>query len=243
MLIYKITNTVNGKVYIGQTKKTLEQRIKGHRNTFVSGRASYHLYLSMRKYGWEQFQFEVIDESAKNSEELDRLESYYIQKYDSMNSDKGYNMHLGGVSNPMDSQIVQNKHSTKMRSVEVRNKISKTMKKLRNEQGFPQEHLDNISKSLREGHANGTIVSPQKGKPLSQKQKDALLKALKTKVWCVDEQGNKIKEFDSVYDGAHWWKENGYYTANPKSLCTCIKSSYVEDRYIKGLKWYYEKRV
>ena len=52
MLIYLITNDVNNKVYVGQTTKSLEERIQGHRSAMVSG-VDTHIYRAMRKYGWE----------------------------------------------------------------------------------------------------------------------------------------------------------------------------------------------
>lgn len=59
MIIYKITNSINGKVYIGLTTVTLEARWRGHiRDSRVCDR---HLYRSMRKYGLENFIIEEID--------------------------------------------------------------------------------------------------------------------------------------------------------------------------------------
>lgn len=240
MLIYKITNKINGKIYIGQTKKTLEKRIQNHRGRFVSKKASYHLYSAMEKYGWENFEFEVLDATPTTQEELDNLEMYYIELYEALDQSKGYNMYKGGKENPMNSKIVATKHLNKMRSEEVREKISKSMKKMRADKGFSQTHLDNISKSLRAGYANGSIVSKQKGKPLPQSQKDALIKSRLKKVLCVDSCGNLVQEFNSVYEAAYWWQANGYSTASAKNLCGRIKKSHKEGIYIKGLRWYYE---
>ena len=239
MLIYKITNKVDGKIYVGQTKKTLEQRKKNHRCRYISDNSSYHLYNAMRKYGWENFEFEVLDDTATTAEELDTLEMHYITVYNTLDQSVGYNMYNGGVTNPMDSPIVKEKHQRKMRTPETRAKISNTMKKMRREQGFSETHLQNISKSLKAGYASGKIVSPQKGVPLSQEQREGLLNALRKKVWCVNESGEIVKEFNSVYEGAYWWQENGYETAVPKHICRQMKKSYDTNVFIKGLKWYY----
>lgn len=90
--IYKITNLLNQKCYIGQSIN-IKQRWKQHRaNSQVRDEA---LYLAIQKYGIENFSFEVIEECKE--EELDLKEQYYINYYDSYNN--GYNMTLGGQNN------------------------------------------------------------------------------------------------------------------------------------------------
>ena len=79
MIIYKATNKINGKVYIGQTEKTLEHRKEVHHRD--SERMDTYFYRAIRKYGWENFEWEVIDDSATTREELNALEQYYIAKY------------------------------------------------------------------------------------------------------------------------------------------------------------------
>lgn len=99
MIIYKITNSINGKVYIGLTTVTLEARWRGHiKDSRVCDR---HLYRSMRKYGLENFTIEEID-NTDDFKELGELERYYIKTFDSRNPDKGYNITGGGESNQLD---------------------------------------------------------------------------------------------------------------------------------------------
>lgn len=56
MIIYKIYNDVNSKLYIGQTTKSLEERINGHHSSMIGGQDT-HLYRAMRKYGWGKVSF------------------------------------------------------------------------------------------------------------------------------------------------------------------------------------------
>lgn len=94
--IYKITNTVNGKVYIGQSIH-IKQRWKGHKkDAFWEKGANYDypLYKAMRKYGYENFEFEVLEECPK--EDLNNREQFYIQQYQSSKRKYGYNQTLGG---------------------------------------------------------------------------------------------------------------------------------------------------
>lgn len=89
--IYKITNQVNGKVYIGQSVH-IKQRWSQHCADSVKGTTL--LYQAMREYGIKNFSFEVIEECSL--EQLNEREVYWIAYYDSFNKEKGYNMTPGG---------------------------------------------------------------------------------------------------------------------------------------------------
>lgn len=92
MIIYKIYNDVNSKLYIGQTTKSLEERINGHHASMIGGQDT-HLYRAMRKYSWDKFHFEIISR-ANSQDELNYLEEYYIRELDTIRN--GYNMAPGG---------------------------------------------------------------------------------------------------------------------------------------------------
>lgn len=83
--IYKITNLVNGKSYIGQSKHIL-RRWTQHR--YDSKNEQLPLYRAIQKYGIENFSFEILEECKV--EELQKLEDYYINKYNTY-IPKGYN--------------------------------------------------------------------------------------------------------------------------------------------------------
>jgi group I intron endonuclease len=86
--IYKIQNLVNGKVYIGQSLN-VERRWRTERS--FSG-VNPHLKNSFKKYGMENFFFELIEET----ENLNEREIYWIDYYQSYDPKKGYNKTLGG---------------------------------------------------------------------------------------------------------------------------------------------------
>lgn len=95
-IIYKATNLINGKVYIGKTTMPFAQRKSKHKyNAFKEdGDAyEYHFYRAIRKYGWDNFKWEIIDE-ADTKEELNEKEVFWIEYYDSYYN--GYNMTKGG---------------------------------------------------------------------------------------------------------------------------------------------------
>lgn len=93
MIIYKITNKKNNKVYIGQTRQTLKQRWTDH--TKPSAHFCFLLKRAIEKYGKENFTIEKID-TANSIEELDSKEKNWIQHYKSYDYNFGYNRLLGG---------------------------------------------------------------------------------------------------------------------------------------------------
>lgn len=86
--IYKITNKVNGKSYIGQTRYTVEFRWRQHQHK----KDGTHFHLAIAKYGAENFTVETLEECE--IAELDSREIFYIAKYDTYNN--GYNSSTGG---------------------------------------------------------------------------------------------------------------------------------------------------
>ena len=93
--IYKITNQVNGKIYIGKTNNS-DRRWNDHKRlSSTPGHKEYDkiLYKAMRKYGIENFTFEMIELLEDYSISGER-EKYWISKYNSYN--EGYNESSGG---------------------------------------------------------------------------------------------------------------------------------------------------
>lgn len=92
--IYLIRNLVNGKVYIGKSVNIYE-RIIAHICGLTSKRTkeeNAHFIAAWHKYGGESFEYIVLEECLFN--ELSEKELYWMMKYDSINSDKGYNKRL-----------------------------------------------------------------------------------------------------------------------------------------------------
>lgn len=95
-VIYKITNILNNKVYIGQTIRPLEERIERHFDEAENNvLPENHFHRAIRKYGRENFKVEKIDE-AENREELNNKEKFWIKEYKSTNDELGYNSTAGG---------------------------------------------------------------------------------------------------------------------------------------------------
>jgi group I intron endonuclease len=125
MYIYKITNIINGKIYIGKTIKTIEQRFQGHKNDSKTTKRSL-LYLAMRKHGIDNF---IIEQLCKCSsiDQLNKAEILFIKRFKSTNRTIGYNVLLGGdgvdLTNPIVKQNLIDRTKEAMNNETVKNKI------------------------------------------------------------------------------------------------------------------------
>ena len=123
-IIYKATNKKNGKIYIGQTILTLEERKKSHKDAMK--RINTYFYNSLRKYGWKNFKWEVIYECS--NEKLNEAECWFIKKYNSTMD--GYNTTYGG-------------------SIKLTNKSIEKMRKSKRGKKHTEQHKNNIGNSVR----------------------------------------------------------------------------------------------
>ena len=91
--IYKHTNKINGKVYIGQTCQKPESRWRqgeGYKN-------SPKFYAAIQKYGWDSFDHEIIT-TTDSIEKANQLEISLIAQFKANSSDFGYNLQEGGMN-------------------------------------------------------------------------------------------------------------------------------------------------
>lgn len=104
--IYKITNKINGKIYIGKTFRTPQIRWSEHKQySHLTDRYNTPLYYAMRKYGIDNFDFTVIEDNINNVVELNEREKYYIEFYNSTSHEDGYNVVLGGDGGRTSSKL------------------------------------------------------------------------------------------------------------------------------------------
>ena len=101
--IYRATNTISGKVYIGFTSGPMKGRMTTHKHNCFTRHFKNKFYDAMRSYGWDKFVWDeiyVAKELVKpqNSYTLTVMEDLFIQEYDSLNN--GYNMTPGGGKFP-----------------------------------------------------------------------------------------------------------------------------------------------
>lgn len=223
MGIYKITNTANGKVYIGQSIR-LSQRLNDHylalKNNYHSNQ---HLQNAYNKYG-DVFEMKIIV-FCDDELELDALERFYIAYYDSMNPEKGYNKETGGHFSKHLSEETRQKlsesHKGKTLSKETRKKLSEANKR---------ENHYNWGKTLSE-ETKKKISEAQKGKTPSEETRKKLSKARNTTGFyrVAKHKNSRIKQgFSWVYKYYQDGKHISIYSTNLHKLKEKILSQNLE---------------
>ena len=112
MVIYKITNKINGKAYIGQTTQDVRKRWRRHcSNSEKDGAISK----AIKKYGKSNFIFEILKENIDSIDSLNVLEIYYINTLSTM-SPNGYNLIMGGNNKTPSEETRQRMSDAKKRA-------------------------------------------------------------------------------------------------------------------------------
>ncbi len=159
MWIYKITNLINNKVYIGQTINDIHQRWNGHCNT----KAKTAIASAIKKYGKDNFEVKIMAK-ANSIEELNHREAYYIKLLNTL-SPIGYNLTRGGEG------TVGRKHS-----IETKEKMSIAHK---NKPAHNKGKVRTIAerKKISSG-AKGRVQSTETRIKISEKHKNKKLSEL-----------------------------------------------------------------
>lgn len=228
--IYKLTSPSN-KCYIGQTINLVERkRTLYNPNKYYSG---HRLDNAIKKYGIENFQYEIIIQIVESSKEklrekLDELEKFYIEKYDSYNN--GYNMTLGGSGSNGCFQTEESKR--KISEKAKGRKGSMLGRRLTEEQ---KNKISNFAKT-RTGEKNSFY-----GKTHSEEAKLKIGRANSIPILQLDLNGNVITEFPSAKEAA---RSIGKPRADSEIIKVC--KGYISPsgkRYITalGYKWKYKE--
>lgn len=93
MIVYKATNKINGKKYVGQTSGTLKDRIKDHLKAAKRG-SKYFFHKAIRKYGIDNFWWEIICDCYSQTD-MNEQEAWFIEVFDAK-VPYGYNLTDGG---------------------------------------------------------------------------------------------------------------------------------------------------
>lgn len=187
-IIYKITNLVNNKIYIGQTIRDFQTRIGEHRR---HKKSNNHLKNAFEKYGFNNFKFEIID-TATSINELNNKEIDYINQYNSTDRSVGYNIEIGGknsLANPETLEKMSNSHKGIKQSKEwVDKRIPKkgSIEALKHGKPKTEEEKKYLSENSpkywlgksRDIETNRKISETKKAKGITQNQIEAYCKAI-----------------------------------------------------------------
>jgi group I intron endonuclease len=143
--IYKATNIINNKTYVGFDSNWPSRKNK-HKNYHLKKITKF--YSAIKKYGWDSFEWTVLYQSKDKNHTLNEMENFFIEEYDSINS--GYNLIPGGSNRKNCRQ-----------SEETKNKISKKFKG----RIFTEKHRQNMRGKIRTEEHRKNLSLSQKGKP------------------------------------------------------------------------------
>ena len=194
--IYKITNLINNKCYIGKTLNTIQERWREHCSDYKKrDEEKRPLYSAMNKYGIENFKIEEIEQC--NEDIVNDREKYWIEYYGSFK--KGYNATLGGDGKAyLDRKLLIKTYN------EVQN-LKKSAKILNIDAGH-------LSKILKE---NNIEVKSSKEVQNEEYGKEIAMIDLETNVI--------IKTFISLADAARYIKEQTNSTAEIRGMTVHIR--------------------
>jgi len=174
MFIYKITNSINNKIYVGQTTQDLKKRWSCHKRD--SKRHDYPLCRAIKKYGIENFVIECVETLPKQSsiEELNNREIFWIKELSTL-IPNGYNVREGG-SRGKHSEETKIKLSVigKGRPCSIQAKVKLSL--ARKDKPISEEQKVKLS------IAGKGKISPNKGKIMSSEQRAKLSLAAQGRV-------------------------------------------------------------
>ena len=214
--IYKISNDINDKVYIGKTTFNIEKRWNEHCNDSTKVRCKNKpLYRAFNKYGITHFRVEAIEEC--DDEKLNERESYWIEYYDSYYY--GYNATLGGDGTiRIDRNIVYQLWEEGLRPKEIAQKINK------------DGDVNRISDILYNKYGKETV---------HQEVMKRYNNVHFVSVACFDKINEElVHTFDNLKNAAEWLKDNGYAKSDISTISSNVgKASKGTKPSAYGFKW------
>lgn len=214
--IYKISNDINDKVYIGKTTFNIEKRWNEHCNDSTKVRCKNKpLYQAFNKYGIAHFKIEAIEEC--DDEKLNERESYWIEYYDSYCY--GYNATLGGDGTiRIDRNIVYQLWEEGLRPKEIAQKINKA------------GDINRISDILYNKYGKETV---------HQEVMKRYNSVHFISVACFDKINEElVHTFDNLKNAAEWLKDNGYAKSDISTISSNVgKASKGTKPSAYGFKW------
>lgn len=231
-VIYKYTNKINGKIYIGQTVNE-KARIREHKNPKPKEKnCPFHRAIS--KYGWDNFTYEVIFRTVSYSINkmkciLNTMEVYFIKKFHCLVKEGGYNVTIGGSNVAIGIPLSSN----------VKQKISES--KQRNPYHHTEKHKKRLS--VRNSGENNPYYGKKHSEEIRKKMSDS--SSCKRAIVQLTLDGEFINEYSfikEVLTKSSLVKGKDY--KNPESVISdiskcCLKREHSLSAY--GYMWMYKE--
>ena len=183
MDIYKATNNITGESYIGYAVKGLKKRKSDHKTSAKNGNGCY-FHNAIRKYGWDNFNWILLEKGITDFEILQELEIYWIEQFDTFHN--GYNLTKGGGGSLgfHHTKETRRKMSEDRKNPpeEIRRKISESTRGEKNGH-YGKHHTEEAKRKMSDAHKNCSeetrrkISEALKGKKLSEEHKRKISEA------------------------------------------------------------------
>lgn len=220
--IYLFINKLNNKKYVGQTYNKYTDRWTAHKNATDT----FYFHLALQKYGWDNFDKYVIEQSdfrLNTPEEIESLkkwldsrETYYIKQFNSNNKKFGYNLTEGGTCLPKTINNYTPKHLGKYVEQYDLNgnliKVWNSVKEIYTTTEFKRDGISQCSKGLRDSYKGYKWKIYNKEKIVTKVEAITKAKA----VLQYDLAGKFIKEFESSQDVQ---RQLGFSSSQIRACC------------------------
>lgn len=267
-VIYCYTNKINGKKYVGQTKRTLKRRHNEHIWASKGGKeCHFPFHRAIKKYGIENFILELLALNCESYDEMNELEEFYVRSLKTLKTQHGYNIASGGnngnnlegkteeelnefkrkLSEANKGKLVGEKNPMygKAWSEEQRKKWSEQMSG-ENNPFYGKHHSEETKKKLSKLASGRTgEKNPFYGKIHSEETKEKLREKQGIPVVAVNIESGEKLFYKSVSHSAI----DGFKPSHVNQCC--LMNRLGEEEYLKthpcrysqhkGYKWYYKE--
>lgn len=225
-LIYCFTNKENNKKYIGQTINSDKQRYSAHKSSYQRDSSSEYnspLHRAFRKYGFENFDYEILIDGIEDLEILNKLEIFYIKFYNTQ-IPNGYNVEAGGrnasktVTQERKEKLMWDQAKlTKEEVIELRvaYKNGESPSKIYNEKYKDRLHYNsflNIWSGRRYKHVLPEYIENGRHTKLTQEKADEIRRLYKTEKFTYQQLAEKFECSKStiadIIRGRTWKKKD-----------------------------------
>lgn len=232
--IYKFTNLINSFSYIGQTKDAQKRKIQHKSASFNKKSNSYStpFHIAARKYGWENFSFEILEEIDDMffQDYIDERERFFINYYNSLVGQKGYNVLSGGLKNgsrtkkSFDDCCECSKLFTREEIIKIQDMLIKGYQYYEIKKLFPiltNSFLTNINTGLNFKRDNLNYPLSNFHSRFSKTTQEEIIQELKngTKLSDISKKyGISTSYISSINKGKRWYKKDESYPLHKYTL-------------------------